>query len=85
MSYAEHLNKKTYKEFMQLSHEQQDSLIYKYGKWLAQRKEEKYDVKLWVLWDFYTEIFYKKDCTYIEKILVHNNDKVLDRYKEYQH
>jgi hypothetical protein len=85
MAYPEHLDQKTYYEFMQLSREQQDSLIYKYGKWLAQRKEEKYDVKLWVLWDFYTEIFYKKDCTYIEKILVHNNDEVLDRYKEYQH
>jgi len=85
MAYPEHLDQKTYYEFMQLSREQQDSLIYKYGKWLAQRKEEKYDIKLWVLWNFYTEIFYKKDCTYIEKILVHNNDKVLDRYKEYQH
>ena len=80
MEYPEHLDKKTYDEFMQLSQEEQDALIYKYGVMLAKRKEEKYDVKLWRLWNFYTEIFHKKDCTYIEKILVHNNEDVLDLY-----
>jgi hypothetical protein len=68
-------------EFLALSHQEKVELLFDDGRELMNRIYVFYNIKLFSLFDFYVEIWYKQTTNKIDKVIVVKLDDVVHLYE----
>jgi hypothetical protein len=68
-------------EFIALSHQQKVEILFDEGKELMNRIYVFYNIKLYSLFDFYVEIWYKQTTNKIDKVIVVKLTDVVHLYE----
>jgi hypothetical protein len=68
-------------EFLALSHQEKVELLFDNGQELMNRIYVFYNIKLFSLFDFYVEIWYKQTTNKIDKVIVVKLDDVVHLYE----